>query len=108
MNLLRKPLLMVAVMAAALLVAPSLQQERRRIPDDPTSTDGTQFGGLANTNPGLKIRMTQALSDLIKHNLLQYGVSYMNWDLDIPSEGVRHINAFPVYTDIHYSNLLRD
>ena len=52
--------------------------------------------------------MTQALSDLIKHNLLQYGVTYMNWDLDIPKEGVRHISAFPVYTDIHYSNLLRD
>ena len=57
MNLLRKSLLMVTVMAAALLVAPS-QQQRRRIPDDPTSQDGTQFGGLAATNPGLKIRMT--------------------------------------------------
>ena len=108
MNLLRKSLLMVTVMATALLVAPSQQQDRRRIPDDPTSTNGVQFGGLANTNPGLKIRMTQALSDLIKHNLLQYGVTYMNWDLDIPSEGVRQISAFPVYTDIHYSNLLRD
>ena len=86
MNLLRKSLLMVIVMATALLVAPSQQQTggRGRVPADPTSTNGVQFGGLANTNPGLKIRMTQSLSDLVKHNLLQYGVSYMNWDLDIP------------------------
>ena len=108
MNLLRKSLLMVTAMATALLVAPSQQQSRGRVPADPTSTSGVQFGGLANTNPGLKIRMTQSLSDLVKHNLLMYGVSYMNWDLDIPEQGVRHISAFPVYTDIHYSNLLRD
>ena len=53
----------------------------------------------------MKVRITQALSDLIKTNLLQYGVAYLNFDLKIPREGVYTIDSFPVYTDVHYSNL---
>ena len=53
---------------------------------DPTGD--VQFGGMSFHKPGLKVRMTQSLSDLLKENLLQYGVAYMNWDLSIPQQGV--------------------
>ena len=75
MNLIFKMLMAMI----ALLVMPSEQQS---IMIDPTGD--VQFGGMSYHKPGLKVRMTQALSDLIKVNLLQYGVSYVNWDLSIP------------------------
>jgi len=53
----------------------------------------------------MKVRVTQALSDLIKDNLLQYGVAYLNFDLELPKEGVYSISSFPIYTDVHYSNV---
>ena len=47
------------------LTAPVVRSE----PTDPTS-DTQQFGGMKAHKPGLKVRMTQAFSDLIKENLL--------------------------------------
>ena len=72
---------------------------------DPTS-DTVQFGGLANHKPGLKLRMTQAVSDLVKENLLQYGVAYMNWDLKIKKEGTVPIRSFPAFFDFNYYDLV--
>jgi len=71
---------------------------------DPTS-ETVQFGGLTGHKPGLKVRMTQAVSDLVKENLLQYGMAYLNYDMKIPEQGIYHISSFPLYTDVHYSNL---
>ena len=76
-------------------------------PVDPTSND-VQFGGLSAHKPGLKLRVTQAVSDLLKHNLLQYGQAYLNFDLQLPKNGVYKISSFPLYTDVHYSNLWHD
>ena len=90
-------------MALSMLIAPSVQD----IMVDPTS-DTVQFGGMANHKPGLKLRMTQSVSDMVKENLLQYGVAYMNWDLKIKKEGVQSINAFPVITDFYYHDLIYD
>lgn len=89
-------------MALSMLVGPSVQDMI-----DPTS-DSVQFGGMANHKPGLKLRMTQAVSDMVKENLLQYGVAYMNWDLEIAREGKQEINAFPIYTDFYYNDLVYD
>ena len=71
---------------------------------DPTS-DRVQFGGLSHLKPGLKVRMTQAFSELLKNDLLQYGVSYVNWDLNIPREGMIPINSWPVSIDVFYNKL---
>lgn len=49
--------------------------------------------------------MTQAVSDLVKENLLQYGQAYLNWDLDWARRGMVEVNSFPIYTDFHYSDL---
>ena len=46
--------------ALSMLVGPSVQDMI-----DPTS-DSVQFGGMANHKPGLKLRMTQAVSDMVK------------------------------------------
>ena len=77
------------------------------VPIDPTSDD-EQFGGLKVHKPGLKVRMTQAFSDMIKKNLLQYGTAYLNWDLQWKRQGTKRINTFPIYTDVHYRNLKWD
>jgi len=58
MNLPSKLLLSVAL---SILIAPSYQT----IPIDPTSTN-EQFGGLQVHKPGVKLRMTQAVSDMVK------------------------------------------
>ena len=64
-NLPRKLLLAMSLVALSMLALPSLANNMI----DPTS-DTVQFGGLAMHKPGLKLRMTQAVSDLIKENLL--------------------------------------
>lgn len=74
---------------------------------DPTS-ENTQFGGLQGHKPGLKVRVTQAVSDLVKKNLIQYGMAYLNYDMKIPTEGIYKISSFPLYTDVHYSKLEHD
>ena len=94
-------LISIFLVVAALLIAPSLQYS------DPTSKHAN-FGGLSGYKPGLKLRMTQAVSDLVKENLLTYGVSYMNWDMHMAESGVEPIASFPIYTDVHYSNLKYD
>ena len=51
-----------------LLVAPCLVSGSV---SDPTAKDGNaEFGGLIQHKPGMKVRITQALSYLIKDNLL--------------------------------------
>ena len=35
-------------------------------------------------------------------------MAYLNFDMTLPESGVYSINSFPVYTDIHYSNLRYD
>lgn len=76
LNLPRKLFLTLSFVAMML----TMNTAQANIMIDPTS-DSVQFGGLANHKPGLKLRMTQAVSELVKENLLQYGVAYMNWDL---------------------------
>ena len=71
--------ILVAVTTTAMLVAPALGFT------DPTS-DTISFGGI-NHKPGLKVRMTQSFSDLVQDNLLAYGVSYFNYDLDFHRQG---------------------
>ena len=95
--------LLLAVVALSMLCTSAVAN----IAIDPTS-DTVQFGGLANKKPGLKLRMTQAVSDLVKENLLQYGVAYMNWDLKLKKKGMYPIRSFPVYTDFYYNNLVYD
>lgn len=45
---------------------------------------------------------------MVKENLLQYGVAYMNWDLKIPEEGKYEVRSFPVYTDFYYYDMVYD
>lgn len=89
--------------AVTMLVGHSLAA----MPMDPTS-DGIQFGGLSMHKPGLKVRATQAVSDMIKENLLQYGQAYMNFDLNLEETGIYEVNTFPIYTDVYYKNLHYD
>ena len=57
----------------SMLASPSLQQV------DPTS-DTVQFGGLSMHKPGLKVRVTNAFSEMVRENLLQYGNAYFTYD----------------------------
>ena len=103
LNLPRKLFLTLSFVAMML----TMNTAQANIMIDPTS-DSVQFGGLANHKPGLKLRMTQAVSELVKENLLQYGVAYMNWDLQLKKNGMIPIRAFPLFTDFHYYDLVYD
>jgi hypothetical protein len=56
----------------------------------------------------MKMRITQALSDMIKKNLLQYGQTYLNWDMQWPESGSYPIKFFPFYTNFKWLNLRTD
>ena len=47
--------------------------------DNPFKGD-MQFGGIPNVKPGLKVRLAQGLTYMIKENMLQYGLAYLNYD----------------------------
>ena len=81
-----------------MLITPSLQQV------DPTS-DTVQFGGLSMHKPGLKVRTTQAFSEMVKQNLLQYGNAYFTYDFPMKREGMFKVRDFPLWTDFYYENL---
>ena len=70
--------------------------------------DGHIFGGLQTEKPGLKVRITQKLTDMIKKHLLSYGVAYLNWDVQLPEVGEYKINLFPIITTFFWSNLRAD
>ena len=55
---------LVLSLILSLMIAPSLSALV-----DPTS-DTEQFGGMKSKKPGLKLRMTQAVSDMVKRDLL--------------------------------------
>lgn len=65
------------------------------------------FGGL-DLNPGLKVRLTEALSHLIKDHVLQYSNEYLNWDVNFPSEGSIDMRFFPFFLEFNYSNMKKD
>ena len=39
---------------------------------------------------------------------MQYGTAYLNYDLNWAEHGQYSVNSFPLYTDLHYSNLHYD
>ena len=63
------------------------------------------FGGLKEHKPGLKVRLAQNLSKLIKDNLLIYGQEYLNFDYKMRSAGVYKMRTFPFYMNIHFWDL---
>ena len=70
--------------------------------------DGVMFGGLTSKKPGLKLRVTQALSDMIKKDLLSYGSAYLNYDMNWPKIGTYKVKFFPFFFDFHWFNLRTD
>ena len=66
------------------------------------------MGGLQAHKPGLKVRLAQNLSELIKKNLLVYGREYLNFDYKIAPSGVKKLRRFPLYTNVHYWDLHHD
>lgn len=56
----------------------------------------------------MKVRVTQALSDMIKKHLLYYGTAYMNFDMQWPEIGTYKMKFFPFYFDFHWFNLRTD
>ena len=55
--------------------------------------------------PGLKVRVTQAFSEMLRENLMQYGNAYFTYDFHMKKKGVIKIRDFPVWTDFYYMNL---
>jgi len=51
------------------------------------------------------VRVTQNLSDMIRDHLLSYGVSYLNFDLDLPESGMYKFRFFPFYINFNFFNL---
>ena len=70
--------------------------------------DGVLYGGLQSKKPGLKVRLTQTLSEIIKKDLLSYGSAFLNYDMNLPELGTYKVKLFPFYTDFHWYNLRTD
>ena len=66
------------------------------------------FGGLQIHKPGLKVRLAQNLSELIKKDVAVYGREFLNFDYKIPPRGVKYIRSFPFYLNLHYQDLAHD
>jgi len=54
------------------------------------------------------MRVTQALSDMIKKDLGHYGTTYLNFDVKWPELGMYPVKFFPFYFDFHWFNLRTD
>ena len=70
--------------------------------------NGIIFGGLKAKKPGLKVRITETLSALIKRDLLNYGTAYLNFDVEWPETGTYKLKFFPFYINFNWFNLRTD
>ena len=59
-------------------------------------------------NPGLKIRLAQGLTYMVKENMLQYGLAYLNYDWHQEKTGMIEFDYFPFFIDFYYDNLKHD
>ena len=71
-------------------------------------TDDSVMGGLRAHRPGLKVRVTQRMTELIKTHLFDYGVEYINYDHTWEKEGWLAVDFFPFFINAHYNNLVHD
>ena len=71
-------------------------------------TDDSVMGGLQAHRPGLKVRVTQRMTELIKTHLFDYGVEYINYDHTWEKEGWLAVDFFPFFINAHYNNLVHD
>ena len=54
------------------------------------------------------MRLTQTLSDMIKKDLLNYGTTYLNFDVKWSETGLYKLKFFPFYINFHWFNLRTD
>jgi len=45
---------------------------------------------------------------MIRQNILEYGVAYLNYDYQFNKEGKIEFNVFPLYGTFYYSNFKHD
>ena len=69
---------------------------------------GTHFGGIEGVKPGLKVRISEHLTEMIRGNLLQYGQSIVNFDYKHKESGMIDVDLFPLLVDFYYKNLEHD
>ena len=109
-------LLMALITATCMLSDNRSKVEAKQEPFNPTINEDGEglyedehvFGGLQSHKPGLKVRLAQNLSEMIKKNIAVYGREYLNFDYKIPTMGVKKIRTFPFYMDVHYHDLHHD
>ena len=67
-----------------------------------------QYGGLTTVNPGLKIRISQGLTDILQQNLILYGMTYLNFHLNIGEEGTFFINLWPLNLEFKINQVIQE
>lgn len=58
--------------------------------------------------PGLKVRLSETLTDMVRQDLLSYGTAYLNFDYQHKSDGMIRVSLFPIFIDFFYHNLTHD
>lgn len=66
------------------------------------------FGGLPNTNPGVKIRIAQGFVNMVHFHLLEYGYSWLNFQNKMDKKGHFGLNVWPFDFQLDYDNLEHD
>lgn len=67
-------------------------------PQDDIFFNGKEsYGGLQSVHPGLKIRISQGLTDVLQQNLVAYGMTYINLYFNLADQnGQIQINFWPM------------
>ena len=61
--------------------------------------DKNNFGGIGTLKPGLKVRISETLMDMVRNDLAQYGQAYLDFDFKHKKDGHVKLNAFPLLLD---------
>lgn len=108
-----KSILALCVVAASLLVSVNADfDDIWHAPDnkdDDISHEDHKHGYGLRVFPGLKVRLAQGAVDMFKENLLAYGRSYINYDLDFTKMAHDfHFHTFPLSIHAAYWNVTHD
>lgn len=76
--------------------------------EDPFFDGKEQYGGLTTVNPGLKIRLSQGLTDILQQNLVLYGMTYLNLHLNVGEEGKFFINVWPLNLEFNVYEVIQE
>jgi hypothetical protein len=59
-------------------------------------------------NPGLKIRISQGVTDILQQNLILYGMTYLDLTLGLGEGGSWFLRVWPINFELRYFNVIQE